>query len=138
MNLQCSATDLFNTTEDGPFVVLGATHGCVGLKTHLLKICYSCPTMMKLDRVITYLKMIQEIYKSCDTIKLCWNQHFSPEISKIVIWEIKYTFFLFFFTFIHSLKVVLINMIVFFVKPANLLTPGLFKIMRPGYVVMTS
>ena len=44
----------------------------------------------------------------------------------------------FFFTFIDSLKVVLINMIVFFVKPANLLTPGLFKIMRPGYVVMTS
>ena len=44
----------------------------------------------------------------------------------------------FVFTFIDSLKVVLINMIVFFVKPTNLLTPGLFKIMRPGYVIMTS
>ena len=47
----------------------GAAHGWWGAKKvpPLLKICHTYPTMMKLGTVISYLKKIQEIYKSRDT-----------------------------------------------------------------------
>ena len=48
----------------------GAAHGWWGAKKALpplLKICHTYPTMMKLGTVISYLKKIQEIYKSRDT-----------------------------------------------------------------------
>ena len=49
----------------GPF---GAAHGWEdGKKAPIPKICYTCPTMMKLGTVIPYLKKIQKIYKSRDT-----------------------------------------------------------------------
>ena len=38
-----------------------------GQKDPLPKICHTDPTMMKLGTVISYLKKIQEIYKSRDT-----------------------------------------------------------------------
>ena len=48
----------------------GAAHGWWGAKKAppLLKICHTYPTMMKLGTVISYLKKIQEIYKSRDTV----------------------------------------------------------------------
>ena len=46
--------------------------GWWGKKGPLPKICHRYPTMMKLDRVIPYLKKIQNIYESRDTpLKLC-------------------------------------------------------------------
>ena len=55
--------------------IFGAAHGCVGRgggkgaakKASLPKICYTYPTMMKLGRVLPYLKKIQNIYESRDT-----------------------------------------------------------------------
>ena len=53
-----------------------------GKKPPLLKICYTYPTMMKPDTVISYLKKIQKIYKWRSTpLDFCWNQHFSPKMS---------------------------------------------------------
>ena len=37
-------------------------------KVPLPKICHTYPIMMKLDTVIPYLKKIQKIYESCDTL----------------------------------------------------------------------
>ena len=50
----------------------GAAHGWgggggQGKKAPLPKICYTYPTMMKLDTAIPYLKKIQKIYESRDT-----------------------------------------------------------------------
>ena len=47
-----------------------------GKKVPLSKICHTYPTMMKLDRVIAYLKNIQKIYESCDApLEFCCYQH---------------------------------------------------------------
>ena len=49
-----------------------------------LKICHTFPTMMKLGTVIPYLKKIQKIYESRETLPDPTNINiFSPEISKI-------------------------------------------------------
>ena len=48
--------------------LFGAAHGWEGgNKAPFLKICHTDPTMMKLGTIISYLKKIQEIYKSLDT-----------------------------------------------------------------------
>ena len=55
--------------------IFGAAHGLWGgrgggrgrQKGPLPKICYRYPTMMKLGKVIPYLKKIKKIYKSHDT-----------------------------------------------------------------------
>ena len=51
----------FNPIQMGIF---GAAHGWAPLP----KICHTYPTMMKLGRVIPYLKKIQKIYESRDTL----------------------------------------------------------------------
>ena len=48
--------------------IFGTAHGWDGgKKTPLPKICHTYPTMMKLRKVIPYLKKIQKIYESRDT-----------------------------------------------------------------------
>ena len=42
-------------------------HGWGGQNAPIPKICHTHPTMIKLDKVIPYLKKIQKIYKLCDT-----------------------------------------------------------------------
>ena len=54
----------------------GAAQGCGerggDKKVPLPKICHAHPTMMKLGRVIPYLKKSQKIYELCDTpLELC-------------------------------------------------------------------
>ena len=54
-----------NPIQDGPF------RGCSrmgGPKKTLPKISHTYPTMMKLDILISYLKKIQKIQKSRDTL----------------------------------------------------------------------
>ena len=49
--------------------LFGAAHGWWGAKRPLLpKICHRYPRMVKLGTLILYLKKIQKIYKSCDTL----------------------------------------------------------------------
>ena len=58
-----------------------AAHGWRCKKAPLPKICHN-PTMMKLGTVITYLKKIQETYKSQDTpLSSTDIRNFSPEIN---------------------------------------------------------
>ena len=100
------------------------------------KICDPYPTMIKLGTFITYLKKIQKIYKSRDThLKLSrlTSGFFSSEISNFCyIKKNRYrlhfnTYFLILLTFFEPLKVVLINMIVILMMPANLATLGHLK-----------
>ena len=46
----------------------GVEGGGWAKRHYFSKICQSCPTMMKLATVIPYLKKIQAIYKSHDTL----------------------------------------------------------------------
>ena len=54
--------------------IFGAAHGCGGegrgakSPPPLRKICHTHPTMMKLGTLIPYLKKIQRLYESCDTL----------------------------------------------------------------------
>ena len=58
--------------------LFGAAHGWEGSKRP--KICHTYPKIMKLGTVIPYLKKIQKIHESRDT--LLDISIFSPEISK--------------------------------------------------------
>ena len=52
------------------------------------KICHTCTTMMKLGTVLPYLKKIQKLKKSCDTLhEFCWYQHFLPQVCNFIIWR---------------------------------------------------
>ena len=47
------------------------------------------PTMMKLATVILYLKKIQKIYKSCDTLlEFCWHSHFFTGNQQILLYQV--------------------------------------------------
>ena len=90
---------------------------------------------MKLGTVIPYLKTIQKIYESCDkTPEFCWHPHFSPEISKFCyIKKYRYrlhfgTQFLILLTFLKSLKIFLIKLVIILMMSAKMATPGLPKI----------
>ena len=63
--------------------LLEAAHGWgEPKKPPLPKICHKYPTMMKLLTLIPYLKKMQKIKKSGDTLlQFCWHQHFWLEIS---------------------------------------------------------
>ena len=73
---------LFNPIGDGYF---RAAHGWEQkAPPALLKICHTYSTMMKLGTVIHYLKKIQKLFKSCDTLlNVFWHQHFLPEIKNV-------------------------------------------------------
>ena len=87
---------------------LGVAHGWWGVgggaKRPLLpKICHTYPTMMKLGTVILYLKKIQKIYESPDTLlEFYWRQHF--------------------FTGNQSLKIVSINMVTILMMSAKMMS----------------
>ena len=46
----------------------GAAHGWGGKKTPVSKICHTYPTLVKLSTVIPYLKNMQRIHESRDTL----------------------------------------------------------------------
>ena len=61
--------------QDGHFRGCSRMEG--GKKAPIPKTCHTYPTMMKLGTVIPYLKKIQKIYESRDTLSdFCWHQHF--------------------------------------------------------------
>ena len=101
----------------------------------LPKICHRYPTMIKLGTVTPYLKRIQKIYESRDTAPgFCWHQHFAPKISKFCYIK-KYRYrlhfdiwFLIFLTFLESLNIFLINLVIILMMSAKMATPGLLKI----------
>ena len=90
--------------------------------------------MMKLGTVITYLKKIQVVYKSCDKPpEFCWNQYFFywKSATFVISWNtdtdciFSYNFWFFNFEY---LKIVLINMVVILMMSAKLAALGLLKI----------
>ena len=103
-----------------------------GAKRSLLPIiCHTYPAMMKLGTVIPYLKKIQKIYESRDITDI---SIFSPEISKFCSIK-KYRYRLHFgtqfrisLTFIASLRIFLIKLVIILIKSAKMATPGLLKI----------
>ena len=75
----------FNPIQDGLF------RGCSRMEGGLFwpplpKIRFTYPTVMKLGRVIPYLRKIQKMYKSCDTsLEFCWHQHFFTGNQQILL-----------------------------------------------------
>ena len=68
----------FNPIQDGHFRDCSQMVG--GQKAPVSKICHTYPTMMKLGKIIPYLKKIKKIHDSRDTAPDL--SIFSPEISK--------------------------------------------------------
>ena len=71
-------------------VFFRAAHGWGGRakRPSFPKICHTYPTMMKLDRVIPYLKKFQKLYESLDTpFEFCWHQHFLTENQQILLYQ---------------------------------------------------
>ena len=103
--------------------------------TPLLEICHTYPTMMKFGTVISYLKKIQK-YTNHVTHALSSTDIsiFSPEITKFCyIKKYRYrlhfgTQFLIFLTFIESLSIFLIKLVIILMMSAKMATPGLPKI----------
>ena len=58
----------FNPIQDGLFRGCSRMGGGAGKKSPLPKICRTYPTMMKLGTVIPYLKKLQKLYESHDTL----------------------------------------------------------------------
>ena len=77
---------VLNPIQDGPF------RGCSRIwgpkRLYLPKICYTYPSMMKLDTLIPYLKKIKKLYESRDTLfEFCWHQHFLTENHEILLYQ---------------------------------------------------
>ena len=74
----------FNPIQDGPFRVCSRMEGGGSAKRPTLpKICFANPAIMKLVTVIPYLKNIQKIYGSRNTLlEFADISIFSPEIRK--------------------------------------------------------
>ena len=68
--------------------IFGAAHGWEGQKDPFPKICHTYPTMMKLGRVILYLKKIQKIFQSLDIPpEFCWHQNFFTREKQILLYQ---------------------------------------------------
>ena len=100
----------------------------------LPKICYTCPTMMKLGATILYLKKIQKYINGVKhPLILTDINSFSLEISNFCcIRKNKQklhfkTFFLFFLTIFEFLKVFLINTIAILMMSPKLAAPDILK-----------
>ena len=100
----------------------------------LPKICYTCPTMMKLGATILYLKKIQKYINGVKhLLTLTDINSFSLEISNFCcIRKNKQklhfkTFFLFFFSIFEFLKVFLINTIAILMMSPKLPAPDILK-----------
>ena len=113
--------------------IFGATHGWMG--AILANICHTYPTTMKLGTVIPHLKKIQKLYESRDTPpEFCWHQHLFIENQQILLYQeiqIQIAFWYIisiFLTFLESLKIFLINVVLILMMSAKMATPGLLKI----------
>ena len=86
--------------------------------------------MMKLGRVIPYLKKIQKIFQSRDIPpEFCWHQKFCY----IKKYKYKLHFdpkFLILLTFPETLKIILINVVIILIMSAKIATPAFLKIME--------
>ena len=118
-----------------------------GKKNSLPKICHTYPTMMKPSIVIFYLKKIQKISESPDTIlTFWWHPHFFTGNQILICQEIQiYIAFWYIisnsFNFFQSLKFVLITTVRMFMISAIMATLGLLKIKtfyKKGYEVIIS
>ena len=90
----------------------------------LPKICHIYPTMMKLGTLIAYLKKIQKLYESRDTPpELSWHQHIKKYRYRLHF----DTWFLILLTFLESLNIFLINMVIILMMSAKIATLGLLK-----------
>ena len=113
--------------------IFSATHGWMG--AILANICHTYPTTMKLGTVIPHLKKIQKLYESRDTPpEFCWHQHLFIENQQILLYQeiqIQIAFWYIisiFLTFLESLKIFLINVVLILMMSAKMATPGLLKI----------
>ena len=120
----------------------GAAHGFGGPKKGpLTKISHTCPTIIELGTVISYLNKTQKIYLSRDTsLEFCWDLN-SAEIN-IFLWKISKfcyiknyrcrlhfrTQFLILSTFLKSLKIILINMVTILMISTKMANLGFFQI----------
>ena len=125
------------------------TDGGEGQKGPLPKICHRYLTLMKLGTVTPYLKKIQKIYESRDTIpEFCWHEHFFTgnqqfllyqEIQiQIGFWYIISNCFNFSWVFKYFFS---INLVIIMMMSAKMATPGLLKITvfwNKGYDVIIS
>ena len=69
---------------NGLIDLFGAVHGWRGEKPPLSKICYAYPAVMKLGRVLHYLKKIQKLFTSRDIpLDFTWNQKMSLKIDTL-------------------------------------------------------
>ena len=90
---------------------------------------------MKLSTVVNYLKKIQKLYESRDTlIDFCCISIFLPDISKFCYIK-KYRYrlhldasFLILLAFLESLRMVLTNMVTILMMSAKMVIPGFLKI----------
>ena len=105
-----------------------------GKKVNLLKICHTYPTMMKLDKLIPYLRKIQKYTNHVShPLSSADISIFLLEISKFYyIKEYRYrlyfiTLFLILSTFFESWKIFLINMVTPLMMSAKMATLGLLK-----------
>ena len=111
--------------------------GAARKKPPLPKICHTYPTMMKFGTVIPSLKKIQKLYQSLDTHpELCCHQHFFTRNQQILHFD---TEFLILWTFLKSLKIFLVHLVIILMMSAKMATPGLLKILvswNKGYDVI--
>ena len=126
--------NIINPTQDGPFwncLWMGWEGG--GMPPSLKSV--TRPAKMKLGIVIPYLKKIQKICKSRDTLfEFCWHQHFftgNQQLYYIKKYRYRLHFnskFPYILTLFESSKVFLINMIKILMMSVKLASLGLLKI----------
>ena len=109
------------------------------------KICYTYSTMMKLRRVIPYLKKTQKSYESRDTpLEFCQHQHFFIGNQQILLYQkiqIQIAFLHIIYnllTFFEFLKIFFVSMVKSLIMSAKLAASGLLKIIfqNKGYDVL--
>ena len=139
-----------NPIQDGLFRSCSRIGGWGGAKwPPFPQICHTYPAMMKLDTVTSYLSKTEKVYELRDTPLS------SPGIISIFSLEInnfcyikKYRYslhfdpsFLILLTFLESLKIAWINMVLILMISAKMATPSFLKIKvfwNTGYYVIIS
>ena len=136
---------IFNPIQDGPF--RGSSRMRRSKKASVSKICHTNVTIIKLGTAIPYLKKIQNIYKSCDTLfEFCWHQQFSMGNQPILLYQERQIQIAFLciisnsFDFFEYVKITLINMVTILMMSAKMDTLGLLRIKvfwNKGYDIIT-
>ena len=82
-------SEIFNIIQDGLFQSCSRMWGKRGQKkAPFPKICYTCPTVMKLGTVTSFLKKIQKTYESRGTpFEFCWHQNFFTVIQQLLLYQ---------------------------------------------------